>query len=160
MNELDGRTHATRAARNLNWLLANLVSEVPGTHRVVVVSSDGLLLAVSEARHGGRHRSGPGGSAGRAGMALATVVAGLVSLADGAARLLEQGGLRQTVVAMDRGHLFLMSISDGSHLGVHAGPECDMTVVGYQMTLFVERAGHVLTPELRGELREAMADQR
>ena len=46
-----------------------------------------------------------------------------------------------------------MSISDGSLLGVHAAPECDMSIVAYHMALFVGRAGHVLTPELRSELR-------
>ncbi|MGO4429462.1 roadblock/LC7 domain-containing protein, partial [Streptomyces sp. MCAF7] len=48
------------------------------------------------------------------------------------------------------------SISDGSLLGVHATPDCDMTVVAYHMALFVGRAGHVLTPELRTELRRSL----
>ncbi|NEB73289.1 roadblock/LC7 domain-containing protein, partial [Streptomyces fulvissimus] len=54
------------------------------------------------------------------------------------------------------GSLFVMSISDGSLLGVHATPDCDMNVVAYHMALFVGRAGHVLTPELRSELRQSM----
>jgi hypothetical protein len=49
-----------------------------------------------------------------------------------------------------------MSISDGSLLGVHAAADCDMSVVAYHMALFVGRAGHVLTPELRDELRQAI----
>jgi hypothetical protein len=56
---------------------------------------------------------------------------------------------------MENGCLFVMAISDGSLLGVHASPECDMSVVAYHMALFVRRAGHVLTPELRSELRRA-----
>ena len=31
-------------ARNLQWLLGNLVEEVPGVHSVAVVSSDGLIV--------------------------------------------------------------------------------------------------------------------
>ncbi len=58
------------------------------------------------------------------------------------------------MVAMDEGSLFVMSISDGSLLGVHGSAECDMSVVAYHMALFVGRAGHVLTPELRSELRK------
>ncbi|EDY47177.1 conserved hypothetical protein [Streptomyces clavuligerus] len=43
-------------------------------------------------------------------------------------------------------------------LGVHADADCDMSVVAYHMGLFVGRAGHVLTPELRSELRKSLED--
>jgi len=144
------------AARNLQWLLANLVEEVPGVRSVAVISSDGLLLCSSEAAGeeppGAAAAAPPEGprTAGRAD--LATVVSGLASLTDGAARLMGAGAVKQSVVAMDNGCLFVMAISDGSLLGVHASPECDMSVVAYHMALFVGRAGHVLTPELRSEL--------
>ena len=44
-------------------------------------------------------------------------------------------------------------------LGVHGAPDCDMSVVAYHMALFVGRAGHVLTPELRSELRQSLANE-
>ena len=147
------------AARNLQWLLTNLVEEVPGVRSVAVISSDGLLLCSSESSDAPQPGAGPrcAGSPpparpGRSMGDLATVVSGLASLTDGAARLMEAGGVKQSVVAMDNGCLFVMSISDGSLLGVHASPECDMSVIAYHMALFVGRAGHVLTPELRSEL--------
>ncbi|GAA2602881.1 roadblock/LC7 domain-containing protein [Streptomyces axinellae] len=87
---------------------------------------------------------------------LATIVSGLGSLTLGAAKLIDAGEVRQTVVSMEEGSLFVMTIGDGSLLGVHATPDCDMSVIGYHMALFVGRAGHVLTPELRSELRESM----
>ncbi|MDL2081936.1 roadblock/LC7 domain-containing protein [Streptomyces sp. GXMU-J15] len=146
-------------ARNLHWLLTNLVEEVPGIESVAVVSSDGLLLLSSdpgrneEAREKRTDRpSGPRGSSAD----LATVVSGIGSLTVGAARLMEYGGVRHTMVAMDEGSLFVMSISDGSLLGVHGSADCDMSVVAYHMALFVGRAGHVLTPELRSELRKSL----
>ena len=40
-------------ARNLHWLLSSLVEEVPGVRSVAVVSSDGLMLLSSDARHTG-----------------------------------------------------------------------------------------------------------
>ncbi len=144
-------------ARSLQWLLGNLVEEVPGVRSVAVISSDGLLLCSSEAEGeapvpaAGPRPSGPAKSGGD----LATVVSGLASLTEGAARLLDAGRVKQAVVAMDNGCLFVMAISDGSLLGVHASPECDMSVVAYHMALFVGRAGHVLTPELRSELSKA-----
>ncbi|MFI8293260.1 roadblock/LC7 domain-containing protein [Streptomyces sp. ms191] len=145
-------------ARNLHWLLGNLVEEVPGVRSVAVVSSDGLLLlssdpaAQSAATPTGGRPGGPRGSSAD----LATIVSGIGSLTIGAARLMDGGGVKQTMVAMDEGSVFVMSISDGSLLGVHATPDCDMSVVAYHMALFVGRAGHVLTPELRSELRKSM----
>ncbi len=87
---------------------------------------------------------------------MAAVVSGLASLTVGAAKLMDGGRVRQTTVAMEDGMLFVMSISDGSLLGVHATADCDMSVIAYHMALFVGRAGHVLTPSLRSELRQAM----
>jgi predicted regulator of Ras-like GTPase activity (Roadblock/LC7/MglB family) len=150
-------------ARNLQWLLGNLVEEVPGVHSVAVVSSDGLLLLSSDpdiqnsataaaAAPVVRRPGGPRGSTAD----LATIVSGIGSLTIGAARLMDGGGVKQTMVAMDEGSVFVMSISDGSLLGVHAEPDCDMSVVAYHMALFVGRAGHVLTPELRSELAKSM----
>ncbi|WP_431781204.1 roadblock/LC7 domain-containing protein [Streptomyces chumphonensis] len=145
-------------ADNLRWLLANLVEEVPGIRSVAVVSSDGLLLLSSDPAQSG---AGPDGAqlvAGPRGSSadLATIVSGLGSLTTGAAGLMDGGGVTQTMVAMEGGALFVMSISDGSLLGVYATPDCDMNVIGYHMALFVGRAGHVLTPELRTELRKTM----
>lgn len=143
-------------ARNLHWLLRNLVEEVPGLLSVAVVSSDGLLLLSSDPdqrQTRPQPRSeGPRGSSAD----LATIVCGIGSLTHGAARLMDGGGVKQTVVAMEEGSVFVMSISDGSLLGVHATPDCDVSVVAYHMALFVGRAGHVLTPELRSELRQSM----
>lgn len=148
-------TSGSNEARNLRWLLSNLVDEVPGVRSVAVVSSDGLLLLSSDPDQTGAEPvagEGPKGSSAD----LATIVSGVASLTVGAAKLMSGGDVRQTMVAMDEGSLFVMSISDGSLLGVHARPDCDMNVVAYQMAMFVGRAGHVLTPELRTELRKSM----
>ncbi|MFF3256911.1 roadblock/LC7 domain-containing protein [Actinacidiphila glaucinigra] len=154
-------------ARNLQWLLSNFVEDVPGVRSVAVVSSDGLLLLTSEPEDeaatedegaasgaAGRPRRGPAGTSAD----LATVVSGIASLTDGAARLMDGGGVRQTGVSMENGSVFVMTVGDGSLLGVHADAECDMSVVAYHMALFVGRAGHVLTPALRTELRQAIEE--
>ncbi|GAA1351491.1 roadblock/LC7 domain-containing protein [Streptomyces beijiangensis] len=147
-------------ARNLHWLLQNLVEEVPGVRSVTVVSSDGLMLLSSEPdkdpEPAAAYSNGPKGSSAD----LATIVSGIASLTVGAAKLMDGGGVKQTMVAMEEGSVFVMSISDGSLLGVHATPDCDMSVVAYHMALFVGRAGHVLTPELRSELRKSMESTR
>ena len=48
MNAPTTRTAHSAEARNLHWLLDNLVDEVPGIRSVAVVSSDGLLLLSSD----------------------------------------------------------------------------------------------------------------
>ncbi|GHJ31360.1 MULTISPECIES: roadblock/LC7 domain-containing protein [Streptomyces] len=158
MNAPSSTYGLSREARNLHWLLSNLVEEVPGVRSVVVVSTDGLMLLSSDARHYAAAPADPTAQDGPKGSSadLATIVSGLGSLTLGAAKLMDGGGVKQTMVAMDEGSLFVMSISDGSLLGVHATADCDMTVVAYHMALFVGRAGHVLTPELRNELRRSL----
>ena len=48
LNAPTARTTGSSEARNLHWLLNNLVEEVPGILSVAVVSSDGLLLLSSD----------------------------------------------------------------------------------------------------------------
>ncbi|WP_069815511.1 roadblock/LC7 domain-containing protein [Streptomyces sp. TP-A0874] len=146
--------------QSLRWLLTRLVEETPAVHSVAVVSSDGLLLLSSdpgrtaEAEAGGG--TGPRGSSAD----LASIVSGLAALTGSAAELMSFGTVKQTMVAMEQGTLFVMAISDGSLLGVHAAADADMSLVAYQMTMFVGRAGHVLTPEVRSELRRSVESGR
>ena len=135
------RPVASAEAQNLNWLINNFVDRVPGVAHTVVVSADGLLLAVSD-----------GFPRDRADQ-LAAVSSGLVSLTQGAARVFEAGLVTQTVVEMEHGFLFIMAISDGASMAVLAAPSCDIGLVGYEMALLVSRAKAVLTPALRQELQ-------
>ena len=138
-------TPSNTEAANLNWLLQNFVTKVPGVVDAAVVSSDGLLMAMSS----NLDRS--------AADQLAAIVSGLRSLADGAARVTGRGGLSQAIIEMTDGYLFVTAISGGSCLGVVAGPSCDLGAVGYGTTLLVERVGSSLTPELIAELKGALA---
>lgn len=134
----------SREAQNINWLINNVVDNVPGVAHVIVVSADGLLLAVSSGLP--RDRADQ----------LAAVASGLSSLTQGAARVFEGGDVKQTIVEMEHGFLFVMSISDGSCLAVLASRSCDIGLVGYEMALLVSRAGEVLTPTLRVEMQAAL----
>ena len=114
---------------------------MPGVAHAVVVSADGLLLTGSARLPLDRADQ------------LAAVASGLVSLTQGAARCFEAGAVNETVVEMELGIMVLMSISDGSCLAVLASPSCDIGLIGYEMTLLVDRVGQLLTPELRSELQ-------
>jgi uncharacterized protein len=137
-------TQLSKEAQNLNWLVNNFVRNVPGVAHAVVVSSDGLLMAVSDRLDRARADQ------------LAAVASGLASLTQGAARVFDAGVVNQTIVEMERGFLFVMSVSDGSVLSVLASPSCDIGLVGYEMALLVARTGDVLTPQLRAELQAAL----
>jgi hypothetical protein len=126
------------------WLVDSFVSRVPGVAHAVVVSVDGLLVTLSSGLP--RDRADQ----------LAAVTSGLVSLTQGAARCFEAGGVVQTVVEMERGLVLVMAISDGSSLAVLDAPNCDIGLVGYEMALLAERAGQVLTPELRRQLQGSL----
>jgi hypothetical protein len=133
-------TVSTEAA-NFTWLLGNFVKSVPGVRHTLVVSADGLLMAMSDELDRSE------------GDRLAAIVSGLSSLTRGAARQLRAGAVRQAIVEMDELFLFTTSISDGSVLAVAAAATCDVGLVGYEMTLLVTRAEAAMTPQLVSEMR-------
>ena len=131
-------------AQNLNWLITNFVERVPGVQDAVVVSADGLPMAVST----GLDRD----AADR----FAAVASGLIGLAYGAAGRFGGGQVTQVIIEMEYSFLFVTGISDGSCLTVLSASNCDVGLVGYEMAVLVERCGAVLTPELRAELQGAL----
>ena len=121
----------------LDWLLTDFVRGISGVLHALVVSGDGLPLAVS------------GQVDDMLGDQLSAAASGLVSLAKGAAQLLSLTPVNQTIVEMTGGYLFMTAISQGSILAVVAQRQCDMGLVGYEMTLLASRVGHALTPAPR-----------
>ena len=136
-------TMSTEAA-NFSWLLDNFVKSVPGVRHTLVVSADGLLMAMSD----DLDRT--------SGDQLAAIVSGMSSLTRGAARQLRCGEVRQSIVEMDTLFLFTMSISDGSVLAVMADATCDVGLIGYEMALLVSRTEATLTPQLVSEMRSRL----
>jgi predicted regulator of Ras-like GTPase activity (Roadblock/LC7/MglB family) len=131
-------------AANFNWLLDNFVRSVPGVRHTLVVSADGLLMAMSDELDR------------TSGDQLAAIVSGMSSLTRGAARQLGAGDVRQAIVEMDTLFLFLMSVSDGSVLAVAADASCDVGLIGYEMALLVSRTETTLTPQLVSEMRSRL----
>jgi predicted regulator of Ras-like GTPase activity (Roadblock/LC7/MglB family) len=134
----------SQEARDLSWLISAFAERVPGVAHAVVVSSDGLLVAVSS--HLPRDLADK----------LAAVTSGLVSITSGAAQMFDGDEVKQTVVQMGRGYFLVMSIRDGSILATLAASDADIGVVGYEMARLVKQAGETLTPALRAELQQAL----
>lgn len=123
--------------RRLDWVVAKFVNDVPGAAHAVLVSADGLLMAASPDLWEERADQ------------IAAVTAGLSSLAVGASRLLDGGGVLQTLVEMEKGFLMLMSVGDGSNLAVLTQPGADLGQVGYEMALLVDRVGAMVAASAR-----------
>lgn len=135
---------ASEGATNFNWLIANFVRRTAGVDQTVVVSSDGLLVAL-------------GGALDRASAdRLAAVITGMRSLAHGASDTLSRGPVAQVLVEMERGYLLVAAVSGGATIGVVASRSCDLGLVGYEMTLLVQRVGQQLTPALVTELKQSL----
>jgi uncharacterized protein len=128
-------------ATQFNWMLNNFVKDTAGVSDAVAVSSDGLLMAMSNTLD-------PAGAD-----QMAAIISGFVSLGQGTTRCLAFEEMAQIIVAMKGGYLFISAMGATGCLGVVATPRCDIGNVGYQMTLLVERAGQMLTPELVAELK-------
>jgi predicted regulator of Ras-like GTPase activity (Roadblock/LC7/MglB family) len=108
----------------LDWLLDDLV-----------LSNDGLAVGASTdlRREDAEH--------------LAAVSSGFHSLAKGAGRHFGAGGVRQTMVEMDDGFLFVAAAGDGSCLAVLTAVTADIGLVAYEMARLVKRVGeHLYTP--------------
>ena len=131
-------------ASDLGFLLTNLVAHVPGIREVAVVSSDGLLIALSDTVDR------------ETGDRLAAVAAGLLSVARGAGTPMGAGAVHEIIVELERALIVVMGISDGSALAVVATRPCDIGLVAYEMALLTDRAGPALTPQLVAELREEL----
>lgn len=95
------RAGAARRSGELDWLLDDLVTRVGEVRHAVVLSGDGLAVGASSAlsREDAEH--------------LAAVASGFHSLAKGAGRHFRAGGVRQTMVEMDEGFLFVAAAGRG-----------------------------------------------
>lgn len=122
---------------DLDRLIADFAERIPDVLHVLVVSSDGVPLAGADhmqAEHAAQ---------------LSAITSGLISLADGAARILGCEPVTQALVAMERGTLVIMAIDDAACLAVlTTAPDLDL--VAYEMTMLVEQAESLVTPTARG----------
>lgn len=137
--------HTTQPNVDLDWLLDELVERVPAARQAVVLSADGLLLGASadldraDAEH------------------LCALASGFSSLAKGASRHLNGGGVRQTVVEMESAYLFVTAAGQGACLAVVSDADADIGLVAYEMAMLVIRVGETLSASPRAEAGAADA---
>jgi uncharacterized protein len=128
-------------AQRFNWLLNRFATDTPGVLDAIAVSSDGLLVASSAtlAR----------ADADR----LSAIVSAINSLATSVSYVYDFGAPNKVIIDLDRGYLLVSAISIGSSLGVLARKDTNLGGLAYEMVMFANRAGSVLTPQLIEELK-------
>jgi predicted regulator of Ras-like GTPase activity (Roadblock/LC7/MglB family) len=121
----------------LDWLLDSMLERVVSARHIVLLSGDGLRIASSRGlnRENAEH--------------LSAVASGFQSLARGTAEQFQGGGVRQTIVEMDHGFLFVTAAGQGSCLALVAEEDADVGVIAYEMALLVSRVGQHLSVNAR-----------
>ncbi|GII76280.1 dynein regulation protein LC7 [Sphaerisporangium rufum] len=121
----------------LSWLLDDLTQRVPGIRHAIVLSADGLAMGGSRAltREDAEH--------------LSAISAGSHSLALGAGRHFGLGGVRQTIIELEDGFLFVTAAGQGARLAVIAAGDAELGMVTYEMALLVKRVGEHLSTQPR-----------
>jgi uncharacterized protein len=128
-------------ARNFNWLIGRFAHETSEVVAAIAVSSDGLLIAMSEALQRA--------DADR----LAAICSATLSLANGVSECCPLGEPDKVVIQMTQGYLLVCTISAGCSLGVLASKQASLGTVAYEMALFANRSNAILTPRLIEELK-------
>jgi predicted regulator of Ras-like GTPase activity (Roadblock/LC7/MglB family) len=126
-------SQTSNAGEQLGWLLDNLVSRVASVRQALVLSRDGLVVAMSQnmGREDGDH--------------LAALAAGVHSLARGAGQQVSGGEARQTIIEMESAFLFVMTAGPGTCLTVLSSADANLGVMAYEMAMLVRRMGKHLT---------------
>lgn len=133
-----------RASTQLAHLLNDMATRVPGVEQVVLLSSDGLLLAMS-----------PG--LGRDdGDRFAAVAAGLLGIAMGASEPLAGGPVEEVVVQMRDKMLLVMRVNAEGVLAALGTAGCDVGNVAYEMARFAQVSAPLLDASARLELQSAL----
>ncbi|MFD8231520.1 roadblock/LC7 domain-containing protein [Streptomyces sp. NPDC059696] len=141
----DPSTQSAARSGELDWLLDDLVLRASDIRHAVVLSNDGLAIGASSGlrREDAEH--------------LAAVASGFHSLAKGAGRHFGVGGVRQTMVEMDEGFLFVAAAGDGSCLALLTAVTADIGLVAYEMARLVKRVGEHLGTAPRAAARPPAA---
>ncbi len=130
-------TTSSNITKNLDWLLDDFLNRLPGIECAVVLSTDGMLISKSSAmsREKAEH--------------FCAMASALQGLARSAAAYFEVGGVRQSVIELDRGLLFVTSAGDNACMAVLAGEDMNMGMVAYEMNQTVTRVGTFLSTTSR-----------
>jgi predicted regulator of Ras-like GTPase activity (Roadblock/LC7/MglB family) len=142
--QMTGTVPDPRGPQDFGWLLDNFAGSTPGVSHALIVSSDGLPLVAA------------------AGMSpdladpLAAMTSGILSLGNNIAVKVGEQRCEQMMLKFHSGHFLFMGIGSLAGFAVLVQEGANLGVVAHQMTQLVDAVGHVLTPQLRDDLRRRM----
>ena len=130
-----------RDPKDFGWLIDNFASSTPGVSHALIVSSDGLPLITA------------GGMSPDLADPLAAMTSGIISLGNNIAGKVGEAGCDQVMLKFPTGHFLFMGIGNLAGFAVLVKAGANLGVVAHQMAQLVNAVGHVLTPQLRDDLR-------
>jgi uncharacterized protein len=130
-----------RDPKDFGWLIDNFASSTPGVSHALIVSSDGLPLITA------------GGMSPDLADPLAAMTSGIISLGNNIAGKVGEAGCDQVMLKFPTGHFLFMGIGNLAGFAVLVRAGANLGVVAHQMAQLVNAVGHVLTPQLRDDLR-------
>lgn len=142
--QMTGTAPDPRGPQDFGWLLDNFAASTPGVSHALIVSSDGLPLVAA------------------AGMSpdladpLAAMTSGILALGTNIAVKVGEPRCEQMMLKFHSGHFLFMGIGNLAGFAVLVQEGANLGVVAHQMTQLVDAVGHVLTPQLRDDLRRRM----
>jgi uncharacterized protein len=130
-----------RDPKDFGWLIDNFTASTPGVAHALIVSSDGLPLITA------------GGMSPDLADPLAAMTSGIISLGNSIAGRVGEAGCDQVMLKFPAGHFLFMGIGSLAGFAVLVKAGANLGVVAHQMAQLVDAVGHVLTPQLRDDLR-------
>jgi len=130
-----------REPKDFGWLIDNFAASTPGVSHALIVSSDGLPLIAA------------GGMSPDLADPLAAMTSGIISLGNNIADKVGEAGCDQVMMKFPTGHFLFMGIGNLAGFAVLVRAGANLGLVAHQMAQLVEAVGHVLTPQLRDDLR-------
>jgi hypothetical protein len=115
---------AATYSSNLNSLLAGMIARTPGAVHAVMATVDGVQIAISAGLPPERANQ------------LATIGAGLLSIADGAGIMMNTGAPRHVVVEMYGGLLLAAPVAPRVVLSLLAAENADRERLGFELAQF------------------------
>jgi len=126
---------------DFGWVVDNFVRSTPGVSHALIVSADGLPLIAA------------GGMSADLADPLAAMTSGIISLGNNIASKVGEAGCDQVMLKFPSGHFLFMGIGSLAGFAVLVDDGANLGVVGHQMARLVDSVGHLLTPQLRDDLR-------
>jgi uncharacterized protein len=127
--------------QDFGWLVDNFALSTPGVTHALIVSSDGLPLITST------------GLSPDLADPLAAMTSGIISIGNNIASQIGEPGCEQVMLKFASGHFLFMGIGSLAGFAVLVEEGASLGAVGHQMARLVDSVGHLLTPQLRDDLR-------